>query len=149
MRATVTATMMAFALLGGSVPAQAGEPVAQDFAAPAERVWRAALAALESQGWRVDDLQPPIGLIVTQTERVQPQGITNWLEASELRYRLSSLSMDLLGRYGALREESGSLAPLRGSYEQTYRGSPVLRFGGGTNEVQRNIIAQRGLGLPR
>jgi alkylation response protein AidB-like acyl-CoA dehydrogenase len=82
-----------------------------------------------------------------QTPTMEASMIKVW--SSELRYRLSSLNMDLLGRYGGLKEESGELAPVRGSYEQTYRGSPVLRFGGGTNEVQRNIIAQRGLGLPR
>ena len=57
--------------------------------------------------------------------------------------------MDILGAYGGLSKESGEAAPLAGEIEQTYRGSPVLRFGGGTNEVQRSIIAQRGLGLPR
>ncbi len=69
--------------------------------------------------------------------------------SSELRYRLSSMNMDLLGRYGALRSDDEGLTPLGGQNEQTYRGSPILRFGGGTNEVQRNIIAHRGLGLPR
>jgi alkylation response protein AidB-like acyl-CoA dehydrogenase len=69
--------------------------------------------------------------------------------SSELRYRMNSIAMDLLGRYGGLSRESGDLAPAQGRIESTYRGSPVLRFGGGTNEVQRNIIAQRGLGLPR
>ncbi|MGH2601531.1 MAG: acyl-CoA dehydrogenase family protein, partial [Dehalococcoidia bacterium] len=69
--------------------------------------------------------------------------------SSELRYRVNSMAMDLLGRSGALSRESGDVAPLEGEIERTYRGSPVLRFGGGTNEVQRNIIATRGLGLPR
>ena len=69
--------------------------------------------------------------------------------SSELRYRMNSMLLDLLGRYGSLSVESGDIAPLAGEIERTYRGSPVLRFGGGTNEVQRNIIAQRGLGLPR
>ena len=67
---------------------------------------------------------------------------------SELRYRFSSIVMDLLGRYGTLSEGSEG-ATFDGEFEQAYRASPVLRFGGGTNEVQRNIIAQRGLGLPR
>jgi alkylation response protein AidB-like acyl-CoA dehydrogenase len=30
-----------------------------------------------------------------------------------------------------------------------YKTAPLLRFGGGSNEIQRLIIAQRGLGLPR
>ena len=36
-----------------------------------------------------------------------------------------------------------------GHFEFTYRLSPIFRFGGGTNEVQRDIIAMFGLGLPR
>jgi alkylation response protein AidB-like acyl-CoA dehydrogenase len=68
---------------------------------------------------------------------------------SELRYRLSNTAMDLLGRYGGLTEESGELAPMEGSMEATWRLSPMLRFGGGTNEVQRTIIALRHLGMAR
>ena len=82
-------------------------------------------------------------------------GETPTMEASmgkvwntELRYRMSSLAMDLLGRAGAL-SKGAEWAPLDGEFDTTYRGSPVGRFGGGTNEIQRNIIAERGLGLPR
>ena len=83
-----------------------------------------------------------------ETPTMEASMIKVW--SSELRYRLSSsTNMDLLGRYGALTGENGDLAPNGGTNELTYRSSPVLRFGGGTNEVQRNIISQRGLGLPR
>jgi hypothetical protein len=57
--------------------------------------------------------------------------------------------MDLLGRYGGLSKESGELAPIEGRAEWNFRLSPIFRFGGGTNEVQRDIIAAAGLGLPR
>ena len=40
-------------------------------------------------------------------------------------------------------------AILQGHLEQAYRGSLILTFGGGTNEVQRDIIAMVGLGMPR
>jgi alkylation response protein AidB-like acyl-CoA dehydrogenase len=69
--------------------------------------------------------------------------------SSELRYRLSSMNMDLMGRYGGLSHDDEGLAPVEAQNEQAYRASPILRFGGGTNEVQRSIIAQRGFGLPR
>ena len=69
--------------------------------------------------------------------------------SSELRYRMHNMAMDLLGRYGGLTRESRGVAPLGGRLESTYRVSPILRFGGGTNEIQRTIIAQRGLGMPR
>jgi alkylation response protein AidB-like acyl-CoA dehydrogenase len=68
--------------------------------------------------------------------------------ASELRYRLTSMAMDTLGRSGVL-EKGSPETPLAGELPEQYRFSPVQRFGGGTNEVMRNIIAQRGLGLPR
>jgi hypothetical protein len=38
---------------------------------------------------------------------------------------------------------------LRGQLEQAYRHAPVGTFGGGVNEVQREIIGMAGLGLPR
>lgn len=68
---------------------------------------------------------------------------------TELRTRLSSVGMDILGRTGAISSDQPELAPLGGALEQSYRFSPISRFTAGANEVQRNIIAQRGLGLPR
>jgi alkylation response protein AidB-like acyl-CoA dehydrogenase len=65
---------------------------------------------------------------------------------TELRSRLSGLGMDLIGRAGGL---GGADAPAAGAIEQSYKFGPISRFTAGANEVQRNIIAQRGLGLPR
>ena len=53
-----------------------------------------------------------------------------------------------MGSAGALREGSPG-AVLRGRLEHMYRHAFVLTFGGGVNEVQREIIAIAGLGLPR
>ena len=68
---------------------------------------------------------------------------------SDARERINNLAVDLLGRTGGLQRESGDVAPMGGDFEAGWRGSPVGRFGGGTNDVQRRIIASRGLGLPR
>ena len=69
--------------------------------------------------------------------------------ATEARFRVASLAVDLLGGFGGLGEESGEHAAAGGSFELEYRNSPITRFGGGTNDIQRRIIATRGLGLPR
>jgi alkylation response protein AidB-like acyl-CoA dehydrogenase len=59
--------------------------------------------------------------------------------ASELRQKVCATGLRLLGLRGLLP----------GRLERMYRASPVWRFGGGANEIQRTIIAQHGLGLPR
>jgi 3-oxocholest-4-en-26-oyl-CoA dehydrogenase alpha subunit len=66
---------------------------------------------------------------------------------SELRQRISDLAIDLLGPDGLLAHRSAG-APLGGFFERLYRVSPLMRFGGGTNEVLRDVIAQRGHGMP-
>jgi 3-oxocholest-4-en-26-oyl-CoA dehydrogenase alpha subunit len=66
---------------------------------------------------------------------------------SELRQRIAGLALDLLGPDGLLAHRSET-APLAGKFERLYRAAPLMRFGGGTNEVLRDIIAQRGHGMP-
>jgi alkylation response protein AidB-like acyl-CoA dehydrogenase len=70
------------------------------------------------------------------------------VSGTELRTRLANTAMDLLGREGGLSRESGARAPFDGRAEWSFRLSPIFRFGGGTNEVQRDIVAAAGLGLP-
>jgi alkylation response protein AidB-like acyl-CoA dehydrogenase len=58
------------------------------------------------------------------------------------------LLMEIVGPRAYLRKDSPA-AVLRGRMERSYQGILVLTFGGGTNEIQRDIIAMLGLGLPR
>ena len=69
--------------------------------------------------------------------------------SSDTKERVANLAMDLLGAEGALQRPSGALAPFEGSLGERWLGSPSVRFGGGTNDIQRQIVATRGLGLPR
>jgi alkylation response protein AidB-like acyl-CoA dehydrogenase len=68
--------------------------------------------------------------------------------ATELTQRITNVGMDILGLYGQLKEDS-KWAQLKGKVERYYLTSVVQTIVAGTSEIQRNIIAQRGLGLPR
>jgi alkylation response protein AidB-like acyl-CoA dehydrogenase len=68
--------------------------------------------------------------------------------ASELFQRLSQIGLELLGLYGQLKPGS-KWAPLKGQIENLYLTSISRTIAAGTSEIQRNIIAERGLGLPR
>jgi 3-oxocholest-4-en-26-oyl-CoA dehydrogenase alpha subunit len=58
------------------------------------------------------------------------------------------LLMEVVGPAAYVRAGSPG-AVLRGRLERMHRASLILTFGGGTNEVQRDIVAMVGLGLPR
>ncbi|MEB2345119.1 MAG: acyl-CoA dehydrogenase family protein [Deltaproteobacteria bacterium] len=67
--------------------------------------------------------------------------------ATELYVQAYRRLMEVLGPAGTIRDGSpGAVA--RGRLERMYRATLILTFGGGTNEVQRDIIAMAGLGLP-
>lgn len=83
------------------------------------------------------------------------QGLPGVVEAAmsksftaELIQRLSETALDLLGT-AALLSDNSKGAILSGGVEYALRESIMLVVGGGTNEIQRTLIAQRGLGLPR
>jgi alkylation response protein AidB-like acyl-CoA dehydrogenase len=69
--------------------------------------------------------------------------------ATDLRQRLTGTIMDLLGRRGVQEAGSPEEGPVSGRVEQMFRRSVQSRFTGGANELQKTIIAERGLGLPR
>jgi alkylation response protein AidB-like acyl-CoA dehydrogenase len=57
------------------------------------------------------------------------------------------LLMEVLGANAQVREGSAG-AVMAGRIERMHRAALILTFGGGTNEIQRDIIAAAGLGLP-
>ena len=67
---------------------------------------------------------------------------------TEMVVRLYQLGMSILGLYGQLEPDS-KWAPLKGRIENAYMVAAASMVAAGTSEIQRNIIATRGLGLPR
>jgi acyl-CoA dehydrogenase len=66
---------------------------------------------------------------------------------SELQMEAYRALLEVLGAPGILAKGSPG-AVLHGKIEASYRNGLILTFGGGTNEVQRDIIAMAGLGMP-
>jgi alkylation response protein AidB-like acyl-CoA dehydrogenase len=67
---------------------------------------------------------------------------------SELMIRMNNVLLEIMGLYGQV-QNGDPRAPAEGLVEQHYLDDPFFTFGGGTNEIQRDIIAMVGLGLPR
>jgi alkylation response protein AidB-like acyl-CoA dehydrogenase len=66
---------------------------------------------------------------------------------TESGQHLTNIGMQIMGYYGQLEQDS-KWAPLQGKMQYFYRDSIVGTIYGGTSEIQRNVIALRGLGLP-
>ena len=85
-----------------------------------------------------------------QTKRVVAsyEAAASKLFTSELSQRMASAGMDILGLRGLLQRNVNG-APLDGKIEHLCRETLLNTIAGGTSEVMRNIIATRGLELPR
>ena len=75
-------------------------------------------------------------------------GLVVKLVGTELRHELEALAIDALGEIGALYRGSPLLRD-DGMWQQHYMYFLGLIIGGGTAQIQKNIIAERGLGMPR
>ena len=67
---------------------------------------------------------------------------------TELTQRLACTACQIMGLYGQVKKGS-KWAPLMGKFEGLLQFTPGMNIGGGTSEIQRNLIAWVGLGLPR
>ncbi len=95
------------------------------------------------------------GLLNWRIASLQQRGTPNPGDASalkvygtELRIESTRLLMEVLGPEGTIQKGAAGAA-LDGLLEVAYRGAIVGTFGGGVNEVQREIVGGAGLGMPR
>ena len=70
------------------------------------------------------------------------------LFTTTLSQRVCNHALDITGVAGQIREGQDD-APLRGRFEGAYRATVNETVGGGSSEIQKNIIARRHLGLPK
>ncbi|MEU1308245.1 acyl-CoA dehydrogenase family protein [Streptomyces cinnamoneus] len=130
------------------------------------RDWAAATKLAD--GRRVADLGWVRGLLARTHVRLDAMRLLNWrmvdalqrgaltpqdasavkVYGSEARRAAYAWLMEVLGAAGPLKEGSAG-AVLRGELERGYRSAVIFTFGGGNNEIQREIISWIGLGMPR
>jgi len=99
-------------------------------------------------------------LLFYRSAWMQDQGIVPHKEAAmaklfsaTLYQEVAQVGMEILGSFAQLegwhKGWESRWTPLRGVISQMARAGVVMTIAGGSNEIQRNIIAIRGLGLPR
>lgn len=70
------------------------------------------------------------------------------LQSCELAHQISALAIDAMGEFGLLYDDSPYVRS-HGSWQASYMFQLGLIIGGGTAQIQKNIISERGLGMPR
>jgi 3-oxocholest-4-en-26-oyl-CoA dehydrogenase alpha subunit len=93
---------------------------------------------LKLMNWRIASQAGPLGPAAASVTKVY---------GTELTIEACRLMMEVLGPNAEVRAGAQG-ALLAGRIERMHRSALILTFGGGTNEVQRDIIAAAALGLP-
>jgi alkylation response protein AidB-like acyl-CoA dehydrogenase len=89
-----------------------------------------------------------IGYLQSKGEVFNKEASMGKMFGTEMVQRIYSAGMDMLGLYGTLQQGS-KYAPLNGRIQKGYLASYSATIAAGTSEIQRNVVATRGLGLPR
>ena len=120
----------------GSVPVRLSRTVKAELA---ERAIEAEIAKLIS--YRIISMQK-------RGQIPNYEASMNKLFRSEVGQRLAQTGMKVIGLYGNIYGE-GPLAAMKGRLSRSYLTTVANTIAAGTSEINRNVIATRGLGLPR
>jgi alkylation response protein AidB-like acyl-CoA dehydrogenase len=88
---------------------------------------------------------------LTDTIKRRPPGIgasVNKLVSTELNHDIAAMALEVMGSYGLLERHARHVVD-RGSWPIEFMFTLGLVIGGGTSQIQKNIISERGLGMPR
>jgi alkylation response protein AidB-like acyl-CoA dehydrogenase len=88
------------------------------------------------------------GWAIDQSDAFDAQASMSKVFTTDLHARAATTALEVLGPGGRIDPHERGVM-MGGRAQLMYRAAPYLRFGGGTNEIQRDIVAQRGFGLPR
>ncbi len=105
---------------------------------------------MELQAWTLSLKYHSMRLLSCASKGESPgvAGMVVKLSGCELSHQVSKLAIDLLGEIGILYRGSKHLRA-NGMWQFQYMFSLGLIIGGGTAQIQKNIISERGLGMPR
>ena len=120
-----------------------GRPIIDD------PVMRDRLMSIEGQvlAMRCNDLR-----LLSAAANGQEAGLAGMvvkLQTTELRHELERLAVDVMGEMGLIYGEGAPHLRGGGSWQWNYMFFLGLIIGGGTSQIQKTIIAERGLGMPR
>ena len=133
----------------GQVLAWARDTVLADGTRPIDQEWvrislarvHASIEALKLANWRV-------AADLDADALAQADASAMKVLASEEQWKCLDRLMEIVGAWAYL-VDGPEIDGVRLSLEQAYRSAVTITFGGGVNEVQREIIGMTGLGLPR
>jgi alkylation response protein AidB-like acyl-CoA dehydrogenase len=83
---------------------------------------------------------------LSQGQTPGPEGSIGKAVGAPLSQQMAAFALELQGAMGAVHEEG--VVPQEGLWQDAYLGSPGIRIAGGTDEILKNIIAERVLRLP-
>jgi alkylation response protein AidB-like acyl-CoA dehydrogenase len=128
----------------GAVPAKLMVTLARDHGVSQDPVVRQDLARYVSQvrinGWMMRRIAAFGGRLTGA------DGSIAKLSTARICQQSRDLSYRIVGAHGML---SGASSPLDGDLQSVNLASPGVRIGGGTDEIQLNVLGERALGLPR
>jgi alkylation response protein AidB-like acyl-CoA dehydrogenase len=107
---------------------------------------RLAQIAIEMEGARL--LRYRVGWMLEKGRDLSYESAMVKIFNTETWQHMANVGMQILGLYGQLEPDS-DWAQLNGLMEEGILATLMPTFGGGSNEIMRNIIAEWGLGLPR
>lgn len=117
-----------------------GRPALQDGAV------RQRLAAFTVRARAIEHMSYRVLTTVSQGGIPGPEGSIVKMEFARLSQEMTNFGLELMGPAAML---AGADAPLAGVFQAALLENPCMRIAGGTDEIQRTIIAERLLGLPQ